>query len=162
MKNLLIVLIALLLAGCNTNVPEGNINNNIENEEKQEVVNVITTVDTLDEFKTALGFELVVPEQISGVTEKTINVFETLKMAEVVFPEKAVIRKIAKENLITDSLSGVYLNFDEPKNIDGYKLLSSDGYVYVCEWEKDGFAYSLNMLDGVSEEKILEVAKQIS
>ena len=122
---------------------------------------------TLEELNTTIGFNLEIPESIDEVSTKKFFAYKDLGMAEVEYLDGeeyfAFIRKIIYDNVDAelDSISGIDEKFDEIKNIGKYRVSFINGIAYISDWYDKDYMYTLVMLNGASEEVILEISNLI-
>ena len=119
----------------------------------------------------ALGFGLEAPDALGALHPANYFSYdEDLQLAELRYSEtidgsewlKGSIRKAPADKIDPEeSLSGVWEEYDEVKDVDGVTLSISGGLVKVAEWEADGFRYSIYVQDGLSEEDALAAVKGV-
>ena len=132
-----------------------------------EVVIPFIEVKNADELNSTLGFTLETPESIDEISDKKYYAYGELLMAEVEYFDSdehfAYVRKAVRNNVdvTLDSISGIYEKFDEVKEVDRYKISFINGIAYISDWQDANYMYSLVMLNGASEEVILEISKLI-
>lgn len=122
----------------------------------------------LADAETAAGFEIELPEEISGTTA---NVFRTLDgedaTLEVIYndgkgEEQARIRKAPG----SEDISGDYNDYSESKEveIDGktVTLKGNDGKIMLAVWQDGDYSYSVTTtVDGISEDDMTAVVKAV-
>lgn len=162
LKKILILFFILILGLTGCSSKQSQTNQNVEN---ADVENPMTEVESLDKLSEVLGFTFVVPETIDEIIDKQYIAYEKLGLAEVNWLDGeeyfAFARKMRTDNLGEDSLSGIYETFDEVKEVEGYRLSKIGDIAYISEWEKGEYSFAFVMLNGASEEVIVELSKKI-
>lgn len=154
----ILILTILLLFGCSKKE---------EPTQEVEMPTPFIEVKNIEELNTTLGFNFEVPESIDEISTKKFFAYKELGMAEVDYMDGeeyfAFTRKILLSNVDDelDSISGVYEKFDEVKDVGKYKISFINGIAYISDWYDKDYMYTLVMLNGASEEVILEISNLI-
>ena len=164
-KLLLSTLCILTLVGCNTKKETA-----LEPTASSETVEIPTPfieVSNLEEAIKESGFNFTVPESIDGTTPSLFLVYNNeLNMIEVRYENDEKVTYIRKNKGIEENLSGNYNSFSKTYttalNDIEISLRANDDLVYVGEWNKDGYSYSLDISEGLSEEAFLEIVSSIN
>ena len=133
----------------------------VENEQVQ-VANPMTECSSLEEASGITGFDMSVPDNISGNDISSIFVYSGT-MIEVNYGDNACyIRKEAGD----DDISGDYneYGFTKTTNIgDDVVTIKGDGELAkLATWTREGFSYALYIDNGVTLEEIGEIIESIS
>jgi len=120
--------------------------------------------DSLESAALTAGFPLTVPEAPEGYGERLIQVMGE-SMIQVIFrsgEDRLIIRKATGDG----DISGDYNEYDESWTVTvggaAVKLRGSGGMVSVATWERDGFAYAVDLDRPMAEDALTALIRQIS
>lgn len=167
-KIFLTTLCILSLVGCSTTKKEDETVDVIETTGDTQIATPFHEVTSLSEATNDAGFSFNIPEEINGNSMCTYLVYDSeMNMLDIRYGTdgnyKAYVRKA--EGAI-ENLSGNYNTFDETKTVtvnDIQVTLSlSEDVCYIAEWNKDGYSYSVDVTDGLSETEMTDLVASIN
>ena len=126
-----------------------------------------TDYDSKDDAAQAVGFDLTVPDEISGCSEKSYRVLnaEGDVMFEIIYAsgedETARIRKAPGAN----DVSGNYNEYAETETVDvgGVRVTmkGADGFVKLAVWTNGDYSYALSVESGLSQNDMAALVSNI-
>ncbi len=168
MKKLFVTALCILtLVGCSSTKKEDEVVMIGDSTEDTQIATPFHEVTSISEATSETGFDFNIPAEINGYAPYTYFVYDDdMNMIDVRYGTesnvKAYVRKAEGD---AEKLSGNYNSFDETKTVnvnDVNVTLSLNGEVaYVAEWNKDGYSYSIDVTDGLSEAEMLELVASI-
>lgn len=166
MKKLLISTLCILtLVGCTSKKETA-----LEPTASSETIEIPTPfieVNNLEEAIKETGFDITVPNDINGTSPSLFLVYnDEFNMIEVRYENGKDITYIRKNKGIEENLSGNYNTYDNVYTVSINKneihLRANDELVFVGEWNKDGYSYSLSTSTGFNEEAFLALVSSIN
>ena len=125
--------------------------------ENVQIPNPWTDYDSKDDAAQAAGFDLTVPDEISGCSEKSYRVLnaEGDVMFEIIYAsgedETARICKAPG----ADDVSGDYNEYAETETVDvdggSVTMKGADGLVKLAVWTNGDYSYALSVESGLSQ-----------
>lgn len=111
---------------------------------------------TLDELKNAVDYPISFPESIDGMSITFLQEME--KLAEARYGDnKITLRK----GTGTDDISGDHNKYPDEKTLDGNITVKGEGgLIKLAVWTDGEYNYAI-CSEGISEEKVLEIAALI-
>ena len=135
--------------------------------ENVQIPNPWTDYDSKDDAAQAAGFDLAVPDEISGCSEKSYRVLsaEGDVMFEIIYAsgedETARIRKAPG----ADDVSGNYTVYAETETVDvgGVRVTmkGADGFVKLAVWTNGDYSYALSVESGLSQNDMAALVSNI-
>ena len=135
--------------------------------ENVQIPNPWTDYDSKDDAAQAVGFDLTVPDEISGCSEKSYRVLnaEGDVMFEIIYAsgedETARIRKAPGAN----DVSGNYNEYAETETVDvgGVRVTmkGADGFVKLAVWTNGDYSYALSVESGLSQNDMAALVSNI-
>ena len=135
--------------------------------ENVQIPNPWTDYDSKDDAAQAVGFDLTVPDEISGCSEKSYRVLsaEGDVMFEIIYAsgedETARIRKAPG----ADDVSGDYNEYAETETVDGggvrVTMKGADGFVKLAVWTNGDYSYALSVESGLSQNDMAALVSNI-
>ena len=176
MKKLLLFTVTaampLSLAACSqsakpTAKPDQPAQTETADTETTQIPNPWTDYDSKDDAAQAAGFDLAVPDEISGCSEKSYRVLnaEGDVMFEIIYAsgedETARIRKAPG----ADDVSGNYNEYAETETVDvgGVRVTMKDenGLVKLAVWTNGDYSYVLSVESGLSQSDMAALVSNI-
>lgn len=168
MKKLFLTTLCILtLVGCSSTKKEEEAVIISEETANTQIATPFHEVTSLSEATKDAGFNFNIPEEINGSSQCSYLVYDSdMNMIDVRYgTSKNVTAYVRKCEGTTENLSGDYNAYDETKTViindTDVTLKSSEDAIYVAEWSKDGYSYSLKVVQGLSEAEITEVISNI-
>ena len=135
--------------------------------ENVQIPNPWTDYDSKDDAAQAAGFDLAVPDEISGCSEKSYRVLsaEGDVMFESIYAsgedETARIRKAPG----ADDVSGDYNEYAETETVDvdggSVTMKGEDGLVKLAVWTNGDYSYALSVESGLSQNDMAALVSNI-
>lgn len=135
--------------------------------ENVQIPNPWTDYDSKDAAAQAAGFDLAVPDDISGCSEKSYRVLSAAGdvMFEIIYAsggdETARIRKVPG----ADDVSGNYNEYAETETVDvgGVRVTmkGADGLVKLAVWTNGDYSYVLSVESGLSQNDMAALVSNI-
>ena len=132
-----------------------------------QIPNPWTDYDSKDDAAQAAGFDLTVPDEISGCSEKSYRVLsaEGDVMFEIIYAsgedETARIRKAPG----ADDVSGDYNEYAETETVDvdggSVTMKGADGLVKLAIWTNGDYSYALSVESGLSQNDMAALVSNI-
>lgn len=171
MKNRLMAIMALsviavsALVGCTQTQANAELakDSSLDTQGNLQIATPFTELNNLEELSNKTGFEVTEPKKISDNILSTSYIAFNDGMAEIIYQigeDKRIVFRKAKQTDETD-ISGNYNVFSEEKNVGVVTLKGNDGKYSIALWEKDGFVYSYDTDEPLSETDILEVVSSV-
>lgn len=109
--------------------------------------------ETLDELKAAVDFPVSFPESID---EMSISFMQEMgSIAEARYGDGRIT---LRKGTGTDDISGIYIEYPEVTTLDGnITAKGEDGLIMLAVWTDGEYSYAISS-DGISAEKVLEIA----
>ncbi len=135
----------------------------LDEEDSTQEVNPIKEYDSMDEAAAAAGFSFTVPDEIEGYTDMNISLIDMDPVIfQVIYGNEESSVTIRKAEHSDDSdISGVYTEYSESSTVNDVALKGDDSVVYLANWTKDGYDYSVYADAGMSEDVILSIVNQV-
>ena len=176
MKKLLVFTVTaamlLSLAACSQSAkpaaePEKPAQTETADTETAQIPNPWTDYDSKDDAAQAAGFDLAVPDEISGCSEKSYRVLsaEGDVMFEIIYAsgedETARIRKAPG----ADDVSGDYNEYAETETVDvgGVRVTmkGENGLVKLAVWTSGDYSYALSVENAISQSDMAALVSNI-
>ena len=135
--------------------------------ETAQIPNPWTDYDSKDAAAQAAGFDLTVPDEISGCSEKSYRVLsaEGDVMFEIIYAsgedETARIRKAPG----ADDVSGDYNEYAETETVDAggvsVTMKGENGLVKLAVWTNGDYSYALSVESGLSQNDMAALVSNI-
>ena len=135
--------------------------------ENVQIPNPWTDYDSKDDAAQAAGFDLAVPDEISGCSEKSYRVLsaEGDVMFEIIYAsgedETARIRKAPG----ADDVSGDYNEYAETETVDAggvsVTMKGKNGLVKLAIWTNGNYSYALSVESGLSQNDMAALVSNI-
>lgn len=135
--------------------------------ENVQIPNPWTDYDSKDDAAQAAGFDLAVPDEISGCSEKSYHVLsaEGDVMFEIIYAsgedETARIRKAPGAN----DVSGNYNEYAETETVDvggvSVTMKGENGLVKLAVWTNGDYSYVLSVESGLSQNDMAALVSNI-
>ena len=135
--------------------------------ENVQIPNPWTDYDSKDDAAQAAGFDLTVPDEISGCSEKSYRVLSADGdvMFEIIYAsggdETARIRKVPG----ADDVSGNYNEYAETETVDvgGVRVTmkGENGLVKLAVWTNGDYSYVLSVESGLSQNDMAALVSNI-
>ena len=133
--------------------------------ENVQIPNPWTDYDSKDDAAQAAGFDLAVPDEISGCSEKSYLSAEGDVMFEIIYAsgedETARIRKAPG----ADDVSGDYNEYAETETVDvdggSVTMKGADGLVKLAIWTNGDYSYALSVESGLSQNDMAALVSNI-
>ncbi len=181
---LLTGLLATSLIGCSSDTANKDSDNKDENsdeviggdpntwgpdlqeDDNVEIPNPIVYVDTIDEAIQKAGFEITVPDTISGYEMSSISVYELEEgnMIQVIYEDGDNEISLRKQKMTGENptdISGVYISYDSYEEMSvGDVVVSMNGEgenVFVATWIDGTYDYSMYASSGISSGVVYEI-----
>ena len=138
-----------------------------ETTENVQIPNPWTDYDSKDDAAQAAGFDLTVPDEISGCSEKSYRVLSAAGdvMFEIIYAsgedETARIRKAPGAN----DVSGDYNEYAETETVDAggvsVTMKGENGLVKLAVWTNGDYSYVLSVESGLSQSDMAALVSNI-
>ena len=135
--------------------------------ENAQIPNPWTDYDSKDDAAQAAGFDLTVPDEISGCSEKSYRVLSAAGdvMFEIIYAsgedETARIRKAPGAN----DVSGDYNEYAETETVDAggvsVTMKGENGLVKLAVWTNGDYSYVLSVESGLSQSDMAALVSNI-
>ena len=135
--------------------------------ETAQIPNPWTDYDSKDDAAQAAGFDLAVPDEISGCSEKSYRVLsaEGDVMFEIIYAsggdETARIRKAPG----ADDVSGDYNEYAETETVDvdggSVTMKGEDGLVKLAVWTSGDYSYALSVENAIGQNDMAALVSNI-
>ena len=135
--------------------------------ENVQIPNPWTDYDSKDDAAQAAGFDLTVPDEISGCSEKSYRVLSAAGdvMFEIIYAsgedETARIRKAPGAN----DVSGDYNEYAETETVDAggvsVTMKGENGLVKLAVWTNGDYSYVLSVESGLSQSDMAALVSNI-
>ena len=135
--------------------------------ENVQIPNPWTDYDSKDDAAQAAGFDLTVPDEISGCSEKSYRVLsaEGDVMFEIIYAsgedETARIRKAPGAN----DVSGDYNEYAETETVDvdggSVTMKGEDGLVKLAVWTNGDYSYALSVENAISQSDMAALVENV-
>ena len=169
MKKLFLTTLCILtLVGCSSTKKEEEAVIITEETANTQIATPFHEVTSLSEATKDAGFNFNIPSEISGSSMCTYLVYDSdMNMLDIRYgTSDNVTAYVRKAEGIVENLSGNYNTFEETKTVtvnDAEVTLSLNGDVcYIAEWNKDGYSYSVDVTDGISETEMTDLVTSIN
>lgn len=136
---------------------------NKETDKDAELANPYVDCSTMADAAKIAGFDMEVPEDIDGYTEKTIQAVDN-EMIQVIYgpgENKICIRKA----LGSGDISGDYNTYDDESMITAgdlqVKAKGNDGALHVLTWTSGAYTFAINCDEGVDKDFAAELVQSV-
>ena len=167
-KTIVIVLLAtvvLSFTACNSRQSEAEISpkSSKETEDSTQIANPFVDCDTLEDACALAGFDISVPETIEGY-EKPVNRAIENDLIEIIYQNGDNEIRIRKA-LGDEDISGDYNEYAENSTITQEDLeiatRGAEGKINVATWVKGDYTYSVSVSDGMENDSLINLIKDI-
>lgn len=140
----------------------------IATEETVQVANPWMDVRDLKEALKETGVELKAPEQIGEFHQSHVQAIRDGGIVQVFYgslADQTETQALLRKAKSMEDISGDYTVYPEDHRVSetegDVRLRGQDGRVYLATWQRDDYAYSLSLAQGMEEAKVMEVIAEI-
>lgn len=164
MKRTLIItlcaVMTLLLGACGSKADTAQKANS---EKNAQIPNPFIDCETIDEAVGIAGFEMTVPEEISGYDKPVINAIENEMIQVIYYKDEDEIR--IRKGAGSEDISGDYNEYanTDTISVEGMqvKIRGNDGTVSVATWTNEKYSYSITVDEGITADSMTDFIKAV-
>jgi hypothetical protein len=174
MKNILRLLCMTLMifsiAGCNSDTKNQDTNENTTNSEKEEsaeIANPFIPCESIEDAKSHLDFEMIIPEDLPDGYELS-EIFAIENTLLELNYEQGTNELTYRQGKGSDDVSGDYSVYEVEKTVEvnglDIKLMGNNTKINTATWTNGDFSFSISVNlsgDGMDEDVILSIIEKL-
>ena len=133
------------------------------------MANPFVDCETPEDAAAVAGFSMQIPKGLRGYPERSIQAVSgsLIKVfyANGVIGEDTTDYVLLRKGLGPEEISGVYTVYSQEQalRVEGAEIIArgEGDLVYVADWQRDGYRYSLYATGGLSPENVTEIADAV-